>query len=177
MTITIKPAHVATTGLRFKERGSTKGIVVHCSATKPSQDWGATEIDRMHRAQGFLCIGYQLVIRRDGTVERGRPINAEGSHCRDDGKNRTHVGICLVGGISEKPQTHTPGNPWNGSDAECNFTAAQLATLKDLIEWLSTKVYQNGNLEVIGHRDVKGVSKACPSFDVKHWLKTGVAKL
>lgn len=169
MTITIKDAHVATVGLRFKDRASTTGIVIHCSASKPSQDWGAQEIDRMHRAQGYLCIGYHLVIRRDGTIEQGRPLKAVGSHCRDGGRNNTHIGVCLIGGVSEKPQAHVPGNPWNGSDAECNFTPAQLASLK--------AVLAHFKLPAEGHRDVPGVKKACPSFDVARFVKTGKAAL
>lgn len=163
---------LSTTGLRFKARSSTRGITVHCSASRPSQDWGAVEIDRMHRAQGWLCIGYHYVIRRDGTVEEGRPVAAEGSHCRDGGRNKTHIGICLIGGVSEHPQKHTPGNPWNGSDAEANFTAAQMKSLGALIGKLKMP---EGAIE--GHRDVAGVTKACPSFDVKHWLATGVVRL
>lgn len=170
--VTIKEAAVATTGLRFKTRTQTKGVTVHCSASKPSQDWGAAEVDRMHRKQGWLCIGYHFVIRRDGTIERGRPVNAEGSHCRDGSRNLTHIGVCLIGGVSENPQKHIPGNPWNGSDAEANFTPAQMASLKALLGFLEVPA---GAVE--GHRDVPGVKKACPSFQVKHWLDTDKLKL
>ena len=38
-------------------RYDTKFIVVHCSATRPSQDIGAKEIDRWHRERGFMKIG------------------------------------------------------------------------------------------------------------------------
>jgi N-acetylmuramoyl-L-alanine amidase len=166
--------HIATpvtslVGLRFTKRSSTVGITVHCSASQPSANWGAVEIDRMHRHRGFMCIGYHLVIRRDGSLEGGRPLDAIGAHCADGGRNKTHIGICLVGGVSEKPQRHVPGNRWNGSDAECNFTPAQLKTLY--------AVLNHFKLPVEGHRDVKGVTKACPSFDVQHWAKTGEAKL
>ena len=30
-------------GLRFKNRSATVGATIHCSATKPSQDFGAVE--------------------------------------------------------------------------------------------------------------------------------------
>lgn len=163
--LVIKDAHVATAGLRFKSRLQTLGLTVHCSATRPSQDWGAAEVDRMHRAQGWLCIGYHFVIRRDGTIERGRPQGAVGSHCKDGGRNNTHLSVCLIGGVSEKPLSHKPGWPWNGSDSEMNFTAAQMASLKALSATF--------NLPLEGHRDVPGVKKACPSFDVKHWVATG----
>jgi N-acetylmuramoyl-L-alanine amidase len=171
--LTIVTANVATKGLRFKPRATTSGVTVHCSATKPSQDWGAQEVDRMHRNQGWLCIGYHYVIRRDGTVELGRPVAAEGSHCRDGNRNKTNIGICLIGGVSEKPQQHTPGNKWNGSDAECNFTAAQMVALKQLLAHLKAEQFGGKDFPVEGHRDVPGVRKACPSFQVSVFLKTG----
>jgi N-acetyl-anhydromuramyl-L-alanine amidase AmpD len=171
----IVPGKVATAGLRFLRRTSTLGVTVHCSASKPSQNWGAAEVDRMHRNQGWLCIGYHFVIRRDGTVESGRPVDVQGSHCRDGGRNKTHIGICLIGGIGENPVKHTPGNPWNGSDAECNFTPAQMRSLTFLIEKL--KWGFKSILSVEGHRDVPGVRKACPSFQVGHWAQTGELKL
>ncbi len=168
---------VATAGLRFKMRASTVGVTVHCSASKPSQDWGATFIDRMHRAQGFICIGYHFIIRRDGSIELGRPLGAEGSHARDGGRNKTHIGICLVGGVSENPQKHIPGNKWNGSDAECNFTKEQMSALRRLLAHLKATQFKGKDFPVEGHRDIPGVRKACPSFQVGEWLKTGLLKL
>lgn len=175
--LVIVTPHIAISNLRFKTRASTIGATIHCSASRPSQKWGAFEVDRMHRAQQYICIGYHFVIRRDGTVERGRPLNAVGSHARDGGRNNTHIGICLIGGVSEKPQAHVPGNPWNGSDAECNFTAEQFASLTKLLAHLKAEAFGGRDFPIEGHRNVPGVKKACPSFDVAHWLKTGIARL
>lgn len=147
-------------------RKETTHIIIHCSATKPSMDVGAQWIDREHRARGFLRIGYHKVIRRDGTVEDGRALDERGAHCLDAGMNHISVGICLIGGVSEKPQKHIPGNPWNGSDAENNFTPEQFKVLREMLFDL-LKVYPGA--QIIGHRDVPGVTKACPSFDVKEW--------
>lgn len=151
----------------MRKRTTTTHAVIHCSATKPSQDWGLTEIDRMHRKGGFFMVGYHIIIRRNGAIEYGRPLDVRGAHARDGGFNRKSVGVCLVGGISEKPQKHVPGNPWNGSDAENNFTDAQWKSLKVVLKGL--KVEYPG-IEIIGHRDIPGVRKACPSFDVAAWL-------
>lgn len=171
----VLPPPAAVTSARFNARASTAGITVHCAATRPSQNFDAAWLDRVHRNQGWTAVGYHFIIRRDGTVEAGRPIHAIGSHCRDGNRNRTHVGICLIGGVSERPQVHVPGNPWNGSDAECNFTAAQMVALKDTIAHIEK--HYGRKLPVEGHRDVPGVRKACPSFVVSKWLKTGVASL
>lgn len=147
------------------KRQLTTHFVVHCSATPPSMDIGAYEIDRMHRARGFFRIGYAWVIKRDGTIEIGRGWDAIGSHAKEGGFNKKSPGICLIGGVSENPQKHIPGNPWNGSDAQDNFTHDQFVSLFGLTK--SGWEHYNRKVPVIGHRDIPGVTKACPSFSVK----------
>lgn len=140
--------------LNLKKRASTDWLVVHCAATKPSMDIGVKDIEKWHRAQGWVAVGYHFVIRRNGTVETGRPVDTVGAHAV--GVNGNSVGICLAGGIDDK------GNP------EDNFTAAQYVSLKELLVTLK-KSYPTA--KVIGHRDVPGTKKACPSFDAKGWAK------
>lgn len=141
----------------FKKRTETNLIVVHCAATKPNMDIGRKEIQMWHVQQGWLAIGYHFVIRRDGTVEEGRPHDAVGSHVKS--RNADSIGICLVGGIDAK------GKP------EDNFTDAQKGALNSLL-WSMTlgggfdDAYKG--LPVVGHRDLDP-GKACPSFDVKAW--------
>ena len=72
--------------------------MVHCAYTTATMDIGAKDIDRWHREKGWLGCGYHKVIRRDGTVEDGRPMNKAGAHVR--GINRQSIGICLAGGMS-----------------------------------------------------------------------------
>ena len=56
-------------------------IVIHCSAVRPDQTSSAAQIDTWHRQRGFkLGIGYHYVIRRDGTIEPGRPEWMIGAH-------------------------------------------------------------------------------------------------
>lgn len=157
--------------MNFKTRASTDLIVVHCSATKPTQDIGVREIDQWHRQLGWLAIGYHFVIRRDGTVEQGRPSNTVGSHVQ--GRNANSVGICLVGGIDSKGK------------AEMNYTEAQLQALFMLIQSILA-TYTKAT--VVGHRDLSpdkdgdGVVeehewlKACPCFNVSEWFAKCVAE-
>lgn len=142
--------------MNFKKRARTDFIAVHCAATRPSQDIGRSEIDRWHRANGWAGIGYQYVIRRDGTLEVGRPLEAVGSHVQ--GFNEVSVGICLAGGVAE-----------DGKTPEDNFTPAQKATLAGLLRVLKS-TYPKATVQ--GHRDFPKVAKACPSFDVKKWWST-----
>lgn len=140
-------------------RKDTTHIVVHCSATKAEQDIGVRDIDRWHRQRGFLRIGYHYVIRRDGTVEIGRDKREIGAHV--SGANQTTLGICLVGGV----------NANDIAKAENNFTPEQFAALKMLLLELR-KDYPAA--AIVGHRDMPGVKKACPSFDVKEWVQANL---
>lgn len=133
-------------------------IVIHAADTPPSMDIGRDEIDKWHRKRGFLMIGYHYVIRRDGTLEYGRPLEQVGAHVR--GHNATSIGICLVGGMSEKEK----GKP---QVPEANFTRAQWDTLRALLRKLKEALYPNA--EVRGHNEFDS-SKACPTFDVQDML-------
>ena len=127
-------------------------IVIHCSATRATADIGAADIDKWHRQQGWLSIGYHYVIRRDGTVEKGRPADAVGSHAK--GVNARSLGICMAGGVDTKGK------------AEDNFTPEQKDAVLALVKQLKAK---HPAAKVIGHRDVPGTRKDCPSWDVMAW--------
>ena len=125
-------------------------IVIHCADTYSSMDIGVKEIRQWHKKRGFTDIGYHFVIRRDGTVEKGRDVKNVGAHAQ--GFNYNSIGICYAGGLSES------GKP------EDNRTQAQKDSMQDLVKEL---VIQFPKVKtILGHRDLKGVSKACPCFDV-----------
>lgn len=147
--------------METKQLTDVKYLIVHCSATPPGMDVGVKEIDRWHRQRGFFKIGYHFVIRRNGTIEHGRSITEIGAHAVP--WNSQSVGICVVGGVAEDGQT-----------PEANFAPAQMESLRSLLNQLRDEYFPKA--EVIGHRDVPGVHKACPSFDVKTWRATGVIK-
>lgn len=133
-------------------------IVIHCAATGPNQDIGAKDIDRWHRERGFTRIGYHYVIRRDGTLETGRPVEEVGAHAV--GHNADSIGICMAGGVSQPGPNGKPEN---------NYTPAQWATLKRIVGELRQRFPKT---DILGHRDLPGVAKACPSFDARAWAKT-----
>lgn len=55
----------------MEPRNKTDYIVVHCAATKPSMDIGADTIRDWHvNGNGWRDIGYHLVIKRNGDVEK-----------------------------------------------------------------------------------------------------------
>jgi N-acetylmuramoyl-L-alanine amidase len=138
-------------------RKVTDYIVIHCSATRPSMDIGAKEIDKWHRAppRNWSKIGYHYIIRRDGTLETGRRENEVGAHA--EGFNSNSVSVCWVGGVEE-----------DSLGAEDNRTPEQKARLVKVVDWLKGRY---PNAKIVGHRDLPNVKKACPSFDVSDWLK------
>ena len=139
-------------------RNITK-IIIHCAATRPSMDIGAKEIREWHtKGNGWADIGYHGVIRRDGTLESGRPMDQPGAHT--SGHNANSIGICLVGGVKG-----------DGKTPEANFTPEQWATLRRVVLDLRKK---HPSATVHGHNEF--AAKACPSFDVQKWLATeGIA--
>ena len=128
-------------------------LVIHCSAVKPDQTSSAAQIDTWHREDRHykLGIGYHYVIRRDGTIEPGRPEWMIGAHCLVKGHHyNTHsIGICYEGGLDAR------GQP------DDTRTAEQKATMRLLLEDLR-KRYPRAL--VVGHRDLDP-KKACPCFD------------
>ena len=138
------------TKVQFKPRQATDAIFVHCSATPPTMDIGRETIEMWHKQQGWLAIGYHFIIKRDGTVESGRPVDVVGSHVKD--WNSRSVGVCLVGGIDAKGKF------------EANFTPAQMNALRNKLNELMS---QYPNAALMAHHSV--AAKACPSFDVKRW--------
>ena len=135
----------------MEPRNKTDYIVIHCAATKPSMDIGADTIRDWHvNGNGWRDIGYHLVIRRDGSVEKGRDINDSGAHAA--GYNSKSIGLCLVGGMAED------------NSAEDNFTAQQWTSLLATVKELEVDF---PNAKVIGHNEIS--EKECPSFDVQKW--------
>lgn len=124
-------------------------IVIHCADTYTRMDIGVKEIREWHLARGFNDIGYHYVIRRDGTIEAGRPLEKPGAHAA--GYNSHSIGICYAGGKGDNDKP------------EDNRTPAQKQALYDLVNSLKQQFPQ---AKIVGHRDLPGVQKACPCFSV-----------
>lgn len=53
------------------------------------------DIHSWHLANGWLGCGYHYFVRKDGSIYRGRPENAQGAHCPS--MNTQSIGICAEG--------------------------------------------------------------------------------
>ena len=121
-------------------------IVVHCTATPAGRDVTAADIANYHKLRGFADIGYHFIVRLDGTIEAGRPIELAGAHAK--GYNARSIGVAYVGGLD------------NQSRPADTRTSAQRQALRQLL--ISLRCNFPGAC-IIGHRDV--AAKACPCFD------------
>lgn len=122
-------------------------IILHCSATQEGKDYSVETIRGWHLKRGWRDIGYHYVIRLNGDIEAGRPLDQIGAHTQ--GQNTGSIGICYIGGIT------ADGKPKD------TLTAKQENALVNLIADLR-KLY--GPLTLHGHNEYS--SKACPSFKV-----------
>lgn len=131
-------------------------IILHCADTKPNMDIGVDEIRKWHvRDNGWKDIGYHWVIRRDGTIEKGRDESVIGAHCY--GYNTGSIGICLVGGMAQ-----------NSSKSENNFTKEQFDSLAKLIKEIRQR-YSYTSLKIFGHKELGNTD--CPVFPVTVFLR------
>jgi len=131
-----------------------KYLIVHCAYTPETMDIGASDIDRWHREKGWMMIGYHKVIKRDGTIEDGRPLSKSGAHVR--GMNRQSIGIVLIGGMNRSKD-----------GPEINYTDEQMASLRTLLDELKEEY---PTAKVRGHTDFdKG--KTCPNFNAGVWYE------
>ena len=120
--------------------------IIHCSDTPNDRNVTTADIREWHtdpkpKGNGWNDIGYHYIILRDGTIERGRPIEKIGAHCY--GQNIRSIGTCLIG--------------------RDKFTPAQYKSLKSLHKRLNN-IYLG--IEIFGHRDFTE-GKTCPNFNVR----------
>lgn len=144
-------------------RNSTKYIVVHHTAGPQNQD--TDEIWQEHCNLGWNGIGYNRVIKGDGTTVQGRPDWAIGAHAQ--GVNSCSVGVTVEGNF-EAPES------------DMQPTTEQIAALKDNLCDLLAKY---PDAQIIGHREVaeiigdSSVATACPGSTLFAMLPDIIAEV
>ena len=146
---------IVETDLEFtnlSERYTTDLIVIHHTGNPYDDDLSAEEIHESHQALGWAGIGYHYVIRKDGTIEAGRPEWAIGSHAY--GENSHSIGIHLCGNFEEAEPTE-----------------AQIESCAYLVGYLCDKYGMVCDSDhVKGHRDL--MPTACPGQNLYDILQT-----
>ena len=146
---------IVETDLEFtnlSERYTTDLIVIHHTGNPYDDDLSAEEIHESHQALGWAGIGYHYVIRKDGTIEAGRPEWAIGSHAY--GENSHSIGIHLCGNFEDAYPTEQ-----------------QIESASYLIGYLCDKYGLICDSDhVKGHRDL--MPTACPGENLYNILQT-----
>lgn len=139
--VAVRPTYLTFGTL--ENRFVTDCIVVHHIGMANNDDVSAETVHQWHLNQGWAGIGYHFLIRKDGTVEQGRPLGTVGAHVY--GENRHTVGINLAGNFEMGVPT----------EAQKNSAARLIAALCTVYQldpmWQGT---------VKGHRDLNAT--ACP---------------
>lgn len=146
--------NIKETGLAFgplQTREETNMIVIH-HIGDIDRDVSAAEIHDWHQGQGWSGIGYHYVIRKDGTIERGRPRDVVGSHAY--GFNNCSIGINIVGDFEQS----TPNTEQIEAAAQL---LAELCNIYKLTPTAET---------IVGHRDL--MATTCPGQNLYDILQT-----
>ena len=127
-------------------------IVIHCSATRVTQDFTFEKLEACHLARGFRGIGYHYYITKDGVIYPPSRIRNRRPRPPFQCTQYRHL---LRSGLD------ADGNP---ADTR---TKAQKQSLQNLLTSLCVDYPE---AEILGHRDLPNVHKSCPCFSVQAWL-------
>lgn len=128
-------------------------IVVHCTATPQTTTIESIK-NYWKNNLGWKNPGYHIIVKPDGSAVELLPIDKVSNGVK--GFNSVSINISYIGGVDD-----------NNKPLD-NRTDAQKATLLTLVKRYK-EMFPNAIVQ--GHRDFPNVKKACPSFDVKEWLK------
>lgn len=122
---------------QLKDRISTDYFIVHHAKAK---NCNVSDIHKWHQDRGWIGIGYNLFIAKNGRVYEGRPINSQTAAAKGYNSNSVHV--CLEGDFEVE-----------------NITDEQYTSL------VNSKVYCDEyfktNLKPLRHKDVNHTT--CPA--------------
>ena len=143
-------------------------VIVHATETYSNKDIGAIEINNIHNELGHDGIGYHYVIRRDGRLQRGRPVNRKGEHAVVNGHDVYSIGVVMVGGLNVATGND---NPLNNRSSQ-SFTREQFTTLEKFLRSFYRR-YSGG--QVFGHNDID-TTEQDPYFDVIDYVESTFRK-
>lgn len=142
-------------GLQFDnltQRDSTTRIVIHHTGNPTDDDLSAEQLHRSHKNLGWAGVGYHFIVRKDGTVELGRPVDCVGAHA--EGFNYRSIGIHVCGNFDMAEPT----------EAQINALPQLIADICDAYGLIASADI------VVGHRDL--MATACPGKNLYKQLDT-----
>ncbi len=143
-------------------------LIVHASETYTNANIGAEEIQLRHNDAGHLGIQYHYIIRRDGTVQRGLPLNNI-AQASDINRHKFNcIDVCLIGGVNVPSEADNPLLNLSST----SFTQTQYASLETIIASFYKKC--SGG-QVLGHNAIDANSQD-PYFDVLSYVENKFGK-
>jgi hypothetical protein len=143
-------------------------VIVHWTETHTNKNIGSEEINGWHLAAGLAGIGYHYVCRRDGSLQRGRPVSLDGEHT--PGFDINTIAFVFVGGI----------NAPTGTPNAANFISAQSLTRSQIntFDHFCRSFYNvYPGIKIVGHSDVDEIGQNVdPGFDVPDYVLTRFGK-
>lgn len=137
----------------LSERSITNMIVLHHTGGNDI-DASAEQIHEWHKNNKWAGIGYHYVIRKDGTIERGRPEWAIGSHAY--GENSHTIGIHISGDFDSSQPTEK-----------------QIENCAELVADICTRYgIPIDRAHIVGHGELMATS--CPGTNLQMLLDNGV---
>lgn len=147
--------------------GKLKYLVIHCTATPGGREVTSDEIRHWHTdpvsagGRGWRQVGYTDMIHLDGRLERlvdnNEDANVDPWEITNGatGYNNVSRHIVYVGGVAQ-----------DGKTPKDTRTYEQRLALEVYVANFHERF---PNVKIVGHNEL--AAKACPSFDVKAWLK------
>ena len=133
-------------------RDDTSRIVIHHTGNPTDDDLSAEQLHRSHQNLGWSGVGYHFIVRKDGSIELGRPVECVGAHA--EGFNYCSIGIHVCGNFDMAEPT----------EAQINALPMLLADICD-----AYGLTANDSI-VMGHRDLMATD--CPGNNLYKRMDT-----
>ena len=142
-------------------------LVIHCTATPEGREVSAADIRHWHcdpaskGGRGWKQVGYTDMFHLDGQVERLVPNNEDSEVDPWEitngakGYNATSRHVVYVGGLSA-----------DGKTPKDTRTPRQRQAMEAYVRDFRRRF---PSVPIVGHNEL--AAKACPSFDVRRWLR------
>ena len=143
-------------------------VVVHWTETPTNKNIGSEELNKIHLESGLKGIGYHYVIRRDGSLQRGRPVNIQGEHALVNNHDERSIGVAFVGGI----------NVPSGTPNLENFVSVQSLTRSQFntFDHFCRSFYARfPGGQILGHNDIDPIEND-PGFNVREYVLANFSK-
>ena len=141
-------------------------MIIHWSETFTNANLSAQQLQDL---TGAGIENYHFIIKRDGSIERGVPLDEVGDHTPVLNHNAYSIGVCLVGGVNVASGTEDIEEVTTAS----SITRGQFNTLYEMFRIFFNQ-YPGG--QALGHMDVD-ITQEDPGFDVRDYVFNNFNKL